>query len=148
MRLGSVQSASVEILERAVAAFKLAQAGETVADAERLRDAQAFVRQLGKHADRAGAMHRSARRFGLAGDQAQQGRLAAAVAADDAGPPRPSASVSPSNSGRPSGVAREMESRITSAVMESFRNERGSRRKGRGDIHFGLHGVLGFGRPT
>src|SRR3977135_213336 len=55
---------------------------------------------------------------------------------------RPIASVSPSNSGRPSGVVREMESRTRDADMESFRNGQESRRGQHCDVHFSLHGPL------
>ena len=54
---------------------------------------------------------------------------------------RPKASVNPSNSGRPSGVAREMESRTRKAGMESFR--KWTEVAGRGqlcDVHFALQG--------
>ena len=50
----------------------------------------------------------------------------------------PSASVSPSNKGRPSGVAREMESRVRNAGMESFRNGQGARSDLPGDVHCSL----------
>src|SRR5436190_15881133 len=52
---------------------------------------------------------------------------------------RPNASVSPSNSVRPSGVAREMEYRITNTGMENFRDGQVSRRGLLGDIHLRLH---------
>ncbi len=77
------------VIQRALAAFEPAQAGEALADAERLRHSQAIVGQLGEHADRAGVPHRSGHRFDLAADQAQQRGLAAAVAADNAGPLAP-----------------------------------------------------------
>src|SRR4051812_50210204 len=54
---------------------------------------------------------------------------------------RPWASVNPSNSGRPSGVAREMESRTRKAGMESFRKWTEVARRGQlCDVHFSLRG--------
>jgi hypothetical protein len=76
------------IVQRAIAAFEPAQAGEAVGDTKRLGDRQAAIHALGEHADRARALHRSAASFDVAGDQAQQRGLAAAVAADNAGPLR------------------------------------------------------------
>ena len=73
------------VIKRAFAAFEPAQAGEIAGDAERFVDRQAFIGQLREHADRADALQRSARRFDLARDQAQQRGFAAAVAADKAG---------------------------------------------------------------
>src|SRR4051812_29621142 len=69
------------VIERTLAAFEPAQAGEALTDAERLRDRQAIVGQLCERADRAGALHRSGHRLDRAADQAQQRGLAAAVAA-------------------------------------------------------------------
>ena len=59
---------------------------------------------------------------------------------------RPRASVNPSNRGRPSGVAREMESRMRKAAMENFRNGQGSRSGQLCDVHFSLQdfSVTGF----
>ena len=54
---------------------------------------------------------------------------------------RPRASVSPSNRGRPSGVTREMESRMRKAAMEYFRNGQGSRSGQLCDVHFSLQGL-------
>ena len=143
--VSSVQSASAASSSEPSPRFEPAQTGEIVGDAERLRDRQAFIGQLREHADRADALHRSAggsispaiRRSSV--DLPQPLRPTTPVRS------RPSASVSPSNSGRPSGVAREMESRMRKAGMESFRNGQMSRRGELCDVHFSLHGSLGDG---